>query len=443
MFQVSSGAVAVTLLACLAGCASQGGAAPGNGTGGVPGAGGSAVIGSGGTTGAGGSLGSGGGPSIIIDEPGSGSGGDAPSLGTNGGYIDLTTAQVTDIKESQCAGETAPVDPVPAVLEFVVDVSQSMADDVNGETIPAGSDILSKWDITQPALAAALDALGDDVLVGMQFYPSNDGGFGPPGPEPVACVDDTTAYPIAALGAPGSAQRTTLATAIATTPLAMATPTQDAYVYALENGLGAYTGAGSRFMVLITDGAPSQEFGCGALNTDGVPTQPIIDAVAAANVDGVKTFVIGSPGSQAGGGNPPEDLRYWLSDAATAGGTAIEGCSSAGPNYCHLDMTTAPDFAAALSMALAEIGTAVVKTCSFTPPDASATLDLDSTTVILTRSDQTSILILPDADADCAQGGWARGTDGEIVLCPATCDMVNSDAGAELSMSVGCQIIIK
>lgn len=444
MFRTSFGTKTVTLLVCLVGCSPVVGGPDMGGTGAVPGSGGMADVGAGGSGGlgvSGGGVATGGRPPLIID-PGSGStGGGGSQLGTNGGYVDLSATQVADIKGSQCDGETAVVEPLPAVLEFVVDVSDSMGQDVNGQDIPLDADIQSKWEITKPVLSAALDALADDVLVGMQFYPSNDASLGP-GTPAGACVDDTTAYPIAALGAAGSPQRTTLATAIDTTPLALGTPTHDAYAYALENGLGAYTGPGSPFMVLITDGAPAQLLGCGPL-TVGVDPQPIVDAVAAANAQGVKTFVIGSPGSQTSMSMPPEDMRPWLSDAATAGGTALPGCSSAGPNYCHLDMTAASDFATALSTALADIGTAVVQTCTFTAPDSTAALDLETTTVILTRSDQTSVLILPDADSDCAQGGWTRGPNNEVVLCPVTCDMVNADAGAEVSMSIGCNVVIK
>jgi hypothetical protein len=441
MLRTSCGAKTVSLLVCLVGCSPQAGGPDTTGSGGVGelGTGGTTAVGSGG----GGSIvATGGRPPLVIDDPSSGTGGGATTLGTNGGYVPLSVVQVADIKDSQCAGKTAVVEPLPAVLEFVVDVSDSMGQDVNGGTIQPDSGVQSKWEITRPVLATALDALGDDVLVGMQFYPSNDGSLGGPGAPAGDCVDDTTAYPIAALGAPGSAQRVTLATALDTTPLSLGTPTHDAYVYALENGLGAYTGPGSPFMVLITDGAPAQTLGCGPV-TVGVDPQPIVDAVAAANAEGIKTFVIGSPGSQTSMSTPPEDMRPWLSDAATAGGTALPGCSSAGPNYCHLDMTTAADFATALSAALADIGTAVVQTCTFTAPDSTAALDLETTTVLLTRSDQTSVLVLPDADADCALGGWTRGPNDEVILCPATCDMVNADAGAEVSMSIGCNIVIK
>jgi hypothetical protein len=443
MFRTYHPVKAVPLLACLVGiagpvgvagfgCAPGSGAPDQNGTGGVPSAGGAAAVGAGGAPAAGGDTGviaSGGHPLLDIGDESSG--GSPAGLGTNGGYVELTAAQVTDITGSQCDGKTAIVEPVPPVLEFVVDVSTSMNRDENDMEITPGSGILSKWDITKPALVGALDGLGDDVYVGM----------GAPGGG--ACVDDSTAYPIAALGPAGSAQRTTLATAIDTAVLVASTPTHDAIVFALENGLAEYTGPGNKFIVLITDGAPSQPLGCGPLDLAGSPTQPIIDEIAAANTAGVKSFIIGSPGSQAGGADGSEDLRFWLSDAAIAGGTPLPNCSSAGPNYCHLDMTTAPDFAAALGTALAEIGDAVVKTCSFTVPEDVTAFELENTTVIFKRSDQTAALVLPDADGDCAAGGWTRGPSNEVILCPATCDLVNADAGAEVSMSIGCNIVVK
>jgi hypothetical protein len=438
---------AVSLLALCACGGQAGGPLPGasGGTTSV-GSGGGAAAGSGGS-GTPGPIASGGSNSTIDLDPSGGSVGvgNAPGVGTNGGYIDLTAEQAADIKESQCAGQTVGVEPVPAVLEFVIDVSESMGQDITGQNIPADSELQSKWEITQPALQAALDGLGDDVYVGITFYPSHD----PPGnlgddPNPV-CVDESTTYPIALMGAAGSEHRTLLSTAVTTMDLSYGTPTHDAYVYALENGLGAFTEAGDKVMILVTDGAPAQLLGCGTLEPNGVDPQPIIDEIAGAAAEGVTTFVIGSPGSQTSMSTPPMDLRPWLSDAAIAGGTAPDGCSSAGPNFCHFDMTTAPDFGTALTAALAEIGTAVAQTCTFAAPDstAGAPLDLETTTVILTKPDQTSTLILPDADADCSDGGWTRGPANEVILCPSTCELFQAGLGSEVSLSVGCEIIIK
>jgi len=436
----------LALLACSPGTGGADGAGGLASTGGMPaiGSGGGAAVGSGG---AGPILSSGGNNSTIdLGDSGGASGvGSAAGLGTNGGYIELTTEQAADIKGSQCGEKTVGVQPVPAVIEFVIDVSDSMGQDVNGDTIVPDSGVQSKWEITQPALQAAVDGLGDDVYVGMQFYPSRDAPQGgPPGTPAEACVDETTAHPIAQLGPPGSPQRTLLANAIATTPLSYGTPTHDAMVFALDNGLAAHTDPGDKVLILITDGAPAQELGCGLVSLD-VDPQPIIDEVAAAATEGITTFIIGSPGSQTSMSMPPEDMRPWLSDAAIAGGTDFEGCSSAGPAFCHFDMTAAPDFGVALTAALAEIGGAVAETCTFTAPPESGDdpLEFESTTVIMTRADQTSTLVLPDADADCAQGGWTLGAANEVILCPATCDLFQAQAGTEVSLSIGCDVIIK
>jgi len=441
---------AVSLFVVLYGCAPQMGPPPDAGASGgqapLPGSGGGAAVGG---SGSGGTLpvGSGGNTTIDIDPAGGATGsGSAAGLGTNGGYIELTAEQATDITGSQCAGQTVGVEPVPAVLEFIVDVSDSMRYDVNGDDTepsaqnPNPSTLPTRWSLTQPALHAALDALGEDVYVGIQFYPSHDASMG--GAPTPGCVDDTTGYPIDLLGPPGSAHRTSLADAVTNTLLSYGTPTHDAYVFAKENALDAFTEPGDKVAILITDGAPAQVLGCGPV-TIGIDPQPIIDEVAAAAAEGVTTFIIGSPGSDTSMDNPPQDMRYWLSDAAIAGGTALPGCSSAGPNYCHFDMTTAPDFATALATTLAEISSSVAQTCTFATPAAETALDLEKTTVILKREDQTSTLILPDADSDCSAGGWTRGPNNEVILCPATCEMFSTTAGAEVSLSVGCKVTVR
>ena len=104
-----------------------------------------------------------------------------------------------------------------------------------------------------------------------------------------------------------------------------------------------------------------------ALNCQGSGTQqdpadptPLIPEAASALARGMKTFVIGSPGS--------EDARRSLSQMAEAGGTATEGCSHTGsPFYCHFDMTEEADFAVALRDALASIS-GLALSCAYDIP---------------------------------------------------------------------------
>ena len=77
--------------------------------------------------------------------------------------------------------------------------------------------------------------------------------------------------------------------------------------------------------------------------------------------------MIGSPGS--------EDARAALSEIAQRGGTGSATCGSAGPEFCHFDMTTQPDFDVALTTALAAISDQTLS-CSYAvpvPPSGQAT----------------------------------------------------------------------
>src|SRR6187551_476423 len=121
MFRSCSRAEVLMVLACLTGCAPATGSP--DGTGSAPGSGGATPLGTGGVGSSGGSggspfLGGGSSPPITIDPgPGTGTGGSDAGLGTNGGYVPLSAEQVATIKGTQCDGDTAIVEPLPAVLE--------------------------------------------------------------------------------------------------------------------------------------------------------------------------------------------------------------------------------------------------------------------------------------------------------------------------------------
>lgn len=203
----------------------------------------------------------------------------------------------------------------------------------------------------------------------------------------------------------------------------------------------------NKFMLLITDGAPTMSLGCingvaGGRNRGQVtdqPTQPIIDEIAAAKAMNIRTFVIGSPGSEMSsqGGM---DMRPWLSQAATAGGTATPGCSNTGPNFCHLDMTQAPDFGAALTAGLAGIAGQVVDACTFTlpAPPAGQMIDPNLTNLIITSADGSSKLVLPDNTGACTVGWQFSGTD-KVVLCPDSCAEVKGNTSAHVQLVFGCE----
>jgi hypothetical protein len=167
----------------------------------------------------------------------------------------------------------------------------------------------------------------------------------------------------------------------------------------------------------------------------GVENGPLIQAVASAHdSDAISTFVIGSPGS--------EPARGDLSQMASKGGTARPGCSDTGPEYCHLDMTSATDFAAALASGLAEVAGAI-GTCEYTVPPAPAGLELDTmlVNVRFTKGDGTQSLIGQDAVGDCASG-WQYDNPmnpTKITLCGSDCDAVKADQGAKIDVIFGCR----
>ena len=350
----------------------------------------------------------------------------------DGGTVELTPAQVDEIEKSACAGWSTEGEALPAVLELVVDVSGSM------EKPAPGAPNRSKWAVTRDALSDAIDTLGAQTAVGALYYPNRQTSESNTPRDADACVNTNAIVDIALLGAPSSATRAALQNSLMDANTGSGTPTHDAYQYAFENGIQAFQSSASKFMLLITDGQPTFSLGCvGTGNvTDPVDEQPIVDAIAAARQDGIRTFVIGSPGSEKNESSGA-DARPWLSRAAKAGGTETAGCSDDGPNFCHLDMTEDADFAAALSKGLGAIA-GQINTCTYTipAPPAGQEIDLAKVNLIVTAGGKAQ-LVRPDDMGDCSEG-WQLDANQQIVLCSATCDRVKKDGGATVRLLFGC-----
>ncbi|HET9933172.1 MAG TPA: hypothetical protein VFQ35_20855, partial [Polyangiaceae bacterium] len=183
-----------------------------------------------------------------------------------------------------------------------------------------------------------------------------------------------------------------------------------------------------------TDGSPTLSLGC--MNAGGqgmdVDPAPILSEVQRAADAEVQSFFIGSPGS--------ESNRAWLSQAAQIGGTPQPGCSPTGPTYCHLDMTTAADFSAALKSALNAI-LGVITPCTYTiPKPASGTIDPTKINVILTSNNQSTLVVRDDV-SDCTQG-WQLTSNNEILLCKDTCDQART-AGMRVDVLFGCESLLR
>ena len=363
-----------------------------------------------GSNGNGGPTGTGG--TVIL---GTGANGNLPGTGGSSSSTPIT-------RDAACADGTGVGDAIPAVVEMVIDISGSMDWGADGNHNPPRN--MSKWDITSVALKDAVAKLPASIAVGINFFPNN--------PQGQACIRNRIDLPIALLGANNSAQRRAFDRAIDAANPSDATPTHAAFKFGAET-VGASTLAGRKFVLLITDGIPTKALDCSGDGMMAVDTQPLIDEVATAATAAISTFVIGSPGS--------EDARDSLSQMATKGGTAKAGCSDAGPSYCHLDMTTATDFGAALSAGLADVA-GQIGTCEFTVPPAPAGKTLDPTlvNVIYTHADGSEASIPQDAKGDCASG-WKYDDNQnptKITLCGSDCDAVKADGGAKIDVIFGC-----
>jgi hypothetical protein len=130
-----------------------------------------------------------------------------------------------------------------------------------------------------------------------------------------------------------------------------------------------------------------------------------------------------------------------LSEAAQIGGTGTAGCSNAGPNFCHFDMSVVPDFADGLKNALGQIAGQVVQ-CTYdlpTPPEGQ-TIDKNKIAVVHVPAggEAEAEIINQKASGDCSEG-WQFSADGkQILLCDGTCNRVKADSAARLELLFGC-----
>jgi hypothetical protein len=357
---------------------------------------------------------------------------------SNGGFRELTPAEVEQMRNQACVGRRVEPEPLPSALMMVIDVSSSM-----GATTPATGN-RTKWEVTREALLDAVRALPPATAVGALLYPNMDtggGSIGAPRNE-AECVNADALVPVALLGGETSSHRQAINEMLAEADLNLSTPTHDAYYTALQAFQRAGFGGGSSFLLLITDGQPTLSRGCVALDDTLTPVEeePIITEVQAAHAAGFRTFIIGSPGSE-GQVRTGIDGRPWLSRAAETGGTAPVGCTHAGvPRYCHFDMTEVPDFDQSLRQALGEISGHVVQ-CSYAlpSPEPGETLDAALVNLILTLGNGVPTVYGRNDAANCDVGWQYSANGGQVVLCSETCELAMSDANAQLEILFGCE----
>lgn len=381
----------------------------------------------GGQTGTGGSVG------------GEGSGGRPAS---SGGAVSGTGAKpAVDSPYATCASSETGAQLTPANLLFVLDRSGSMnCNPPNGDvemaerckTDPVREDPSkpSKWEVTEQAFSAALEGLvgQENVSVAVSVFPK------PYEEGQSECT--VRAAPDVAMKKLDAGQKQAIDGLLANvhpdgkTPIAGATIL--AYQY-LSEQLRAEKLEGNTFVVLFTDGAET---------CDG---SDVVDKFVSTDVPnsrlfGMRTFVIGAPGS--------EDARSLLSEIAFTGGTpadaeCVHGGDDAWVGNCHFDTTQTTDFAADLRAALMSVTDDKALSCVFDVPEdeKGGTVDLDSLNVTFSPSGKETKKVRKDDSAACDGGanGWQYSSDHtRIVLCGAICDEVKADEGGEVRIVLGC-----
>lgn len=313
-------------------------------------------------------------------------------------------------------------------LLFIVDRSGSMncnlpedgqsSADCDRFPVRRFSDHPSKWELTIEALRTALNALAQTGRVRVAFsqFPV----------EGSACTVATTPrLPFVDLSpdaVPQVISQVGEQAPYGNTPLVGATVL--GYQYLLEE-MRRGTLEGETFVVLVSDGRET----CRPDQTEKLIS---LDTPTALSKLGVRTYVIGVPGS--------EDAREFLSGLAEAGGTVRSPECSYGPaatdGNCHFDMTESSNFSADLIQSLSEIN-AEVLSCSFSIPAATGGVAVDLTQVNVSLNGQ-SLAFLASQSCNPQSDGW-QYTPGNasIRLCGAACAKAQRP-GSDVSIILGC-----
>lgn len=376
---------------------------------------------------AGAAAGSGGSPA------GAGAGGTAAGAGGDGSLPGL---DADALLASSCVSKREAADLLPANMLFVIDRSSSMACNpppltdsatCERESKRASQDSPSKWEITQTALTQSLGILPELSRVGVSYF-SNDDSCG------------VQANPSVEFSRNTNAQKDLIRASLANVKPAGATPLVGATILAYQHvhqfQQDGLLQRGNSFVVLITDGKQSEDCGDmgGRCKTAEECTNLLIEQEvprAAAPEVGIRTFVIGVPGSEA-------DSRT-LSRIAVAGGTARANCDP--EKNCHFDVSAGGDFSAGLRQALQSIvGQSL--SCDLPVPSARAE-DLNLLNVLFKPQNTARELIPQDPSKPCDAGakGWQYSPDYKrIRLCGKYCSEVKADPAGQLTVVIGCPV---
>ncbi len=327
--------------------------------------------------------------------------------------------------DAGCATQNSPTTRAPMNLLIVLDRSGSMSECADGSSRPPCE--LTKWAAAQQGLIRLLESLEDEARVGLMFFPAMSNASSP----------DGYRTPVVPLGEPLGIARAGLISRIrgaspsGNTPMACAMPQAVAYLQGLMNN-------GSRNIMLITDGSPTDEcsgvvcspldINC-ILNASNAAQGQILGAVArgARSTPPIRTFALGTP----------DAAPTFLSSVAVNGRTERgPGCE---PRDCHYTLGTA-SFMRDLNAALDSVRDRAA-TCEFELTVDPMRADPTLINVYYTPMSGGAGRFIP-RDAT-RMNGWDYTPGGRsITFYGPLCDEVRMGrAGASVQIVYGCPTI--
>jgi hypothetical protein len=246
---------------------------------------------------------------------------------------------------------------------------------------------------------------------------------------------DVDPNPVVAVG-PLSQTKPAIASWLASNKPSGNTPT----LWALKTAYGIMKGLnveGDRYVLLMTDGEPNTHappmFGLPETNVECKQLSDIeAEALAASGGSpSVRTFVIGSPGSEGAG--------QFLSQLAINGLTPRSPVCTAAAKDCHYQIGKG-NFEADLEAALNEI-TGAVSDCVFSIPEGTGEVDPDLVNLVIETSKGTLETFKDPAHQD----GWdyTDASKKKIQLFGPACEAFKAEKGAKASVILGCKTIVK
>jgi hypothetical protein len=361
------------------------------------------------------------GDDIAVVTQGEDAGGDA---GTGGPIFTSDAGTGTSVvgADASCATAVAEAKRQPVYLMFVLDGSDSMAQD-------------NKWTAATAALTSIFaqmkTAADPGVGAGLIVFPAGGSPYPGSGDVPLGFVD--------------AAQNAALDTRLMTS-LVIGTPTEAA----MTGGYGELEGftpkaplltGGKKVLILITDGVPTD--GCaGLLGLGNYSSNACVKLAQTKLTEGapgpVETFVVGVgdfPSNNAASFDPA-----FLGNVAQAGGTGPKGCNpneaASTSDLCYFEIdpstsTTASDLQKKFETALDAIRGQVV----------SCTFPLKTTGLGPIDPQLVNVEIGGKVTQQDAANGWTYDDPNNptaIVLHGAACATATGDITAKVDILVGC-----